>query len=542
MAARWPPMRGCAERGRAHLRRLRRRLAGLGPDERGVTAVIFAIVFSAVFLAVAVCIDYARTATQYVRVQNAVDAAALAASHRLGLPDQDSQGPADAQAYFDANISRHKTVGKLTSVSLDAGKGEVAATAHGDMLTSLLKAVGIRQIGFNNRSLVKKGKGTVEVALVLDNSGSMAGQPIADLRTAAQSLVTVLYAGYEGTDKVKIAVVPFAASVNVGPHHATAPWMDQTGIAPTHLENFAEPRTRFDLLAQMGVPWRGCVEVRPAPYDVTDAVPTLVNPATLFVPMFAPDEPDAANSGGAYYGNSYISDTGGSCPVPPRTCLRFSRHGNCLEWSVPPPLAPAEAQARTCKYDGASVSSQGPNYLCDSQPIMPLTTDKAGVQGMIGGLTAKGGTNILEGLMWGWRVLSPEPPFTEGRPYTNPENTKYLILMTDGENWHQAQANHNKSSYHSFGYAVKGRLGTTYTSSALVAQMNAKTLAGCTNAKAAGIKIYTVAFRLTDSATLSMLASCASSAGEAYTAADGAALIQAFESIAREIAKLRIAG
>ena len=129
---------------------------------------------------------------------------------------------------------------------------------------------------------------------------------------------------------------------------------------------------------------------------------------------------------------------------------------------------------------------------------------------MIQSLIAKGGTNILEGLMWGWRVLSPEAPFTEGRDYNDAENTKYLVLMTDGENWHQAMSNHNKSSYHSFGYAVKGRLGTTYTTTALVNQMNTKTLAACANAKAAGIKVYTVAFRLDDAATLAMLASCAS--------------------------------
>ena len=111
--------------------------------------------------------------------------------------------------------------------------------------------------------------------------------------------------------------------------------------------------------------------------------------------------------------------------------------------------------------------------------------------------------------------------------------------MTDGENWHQAMSNHNKSSYHSFGYAVKGRLGTTYTTTALVNQMNTKTLAACANARAAGIKVYTVAFRLDDAATL---ASCASGASYAYKASNGAALAQAFESIAREIAKLRIAG
>jgi len=171
-----------------------------------------------------------------------------------------------------------------------------------------------------------------------------------------------------------------------------------------------------------------------------------------------------------------------------------------------------------------------------------LTTNKASVVTMVQGLIAKGGTNILEGLMWGWRVLSPEAPFTEGREYTDAENTKYLVLMTDGENWHQAMSNHNKSSYHSFGYAVKGRLGTTYTNTALVSQMNAKTLAACTNAKAAGIKVYTVAFRLDDATTLAMLASCASGGTYAYKASNGAALMHAFESIGREIAKLRVAG
>ena len=193
-----------------------------------------------------------------------------------------------------------------------------------------------------------------------------------------------------------------------------------------------------------------------------------------------------------------ISDTGGSCPAAAAHVPAVRTGGAAApQWSSPPPLPPAEAQARTCKYEGASIgSAQGPNYLCDSKPILPLTTDKASVQTMIQGLIAKGGTNILEGLMWGWRVLSPEAPFTEGREYTDAENTKYLVLMTDGENWHQAMSNHNKSSYHSFGYAVKGRLGTTYTNTALVNQMNTKTLAACANAKAAGIKVYTVAFRL----------------------------------------------
>ncbi|MBX9590296.1 MAG: hypothetical protein K2X43_13395 [Hyphomonadaceae bacterium] len=513
-------------------------------DERGVVAVLFAITFAGLFLMAAIAIDYGRTEAELVRVQNAVDAAALAASHRLGLADQNTSGPQKADAYFKANMAKHPNVGTLDNVTLDAANGQVSARAKGTMLTSLLKAAGIHELGFRANSTIKRGTGSIEVALVVDNSGSMAGTYIADLRTAAQSLVNVLFTGFEGTSRVKIGVVPFAGSVNVGPANANAAWMDTTGLSPVHFENFAEPKTRFELLQQMGAAWAGCVEVRPSPHDVTDSVPTQKTPASLFVPMFNPDEPDGANSGGEAYGNSYLPDYGGTCPAPPATCLKTNSKGSCTAWSQPPVLTPKVAQARVCKYPGAAIGAgAGPNFLCDSLPILPLTSDKGAVISLVQSLQAKGGTNILEGVMWGWRVLSPEPPFTEGRSYDDPDNDKYLIVMSDGENWHQARSNHNKSSYHSFGYAANGRLGTTYTTSALVAEINNKTRTACQNAKATGIKVYSVAFRLdSTSPARAMLASCASGPGETYVASDGQSLIQAFESIAREISRLRVAG
>ncbi len=521
------------------------RARSFASDAGGTVAVIFAITFAAIFLLVAVAIDYGRTEAELVRVQNAVDSAALAASHRLGLPDQDISGPAKALAFFKANIAKHPHIGSLTSTSLNADTGEVTAKAKGNMLTSLLRAVGINEIAFKAGSMVRRGRGSVEIALVLDNSGSMAGSYIEDLRTAAVNLVNVVFTGYEGTDKVKVGVVPFAASVNVGVDKAGASWMDTTGQSPVHFENFAAPKTRFELFSEMGVAWRGCVEVRPAPHDVTDSYPTSSTPESLFVPMFNPDEPDSANDGGDSYGNSYIPDYGGTCPAPPPTCLKTNSKGNCTLWSDPPVLAPADAQSRVCKYPGAVVDASvgGPNYLCDAAAIQPLTKDKGAAISLIKSMQAKGGTNIMEGVMWGWRVLSPEAPFTEGRPYDDDDNDKFLIVMTDGENWHQARSNHNKSTYHAFGYAAKGRLGKTYTTSALVGEMNARTLAACTNAKAAGIKVYTIAFRLEGNpTTTALLANCASGPTQAFVASNGTALIQAFESIGREIARVRVAG
>jgi hypothetical protein len=126
---------------------------------------------------------------------------------------------------------------------------------------------------------------------VLNNSGSMAGQPLADLGVAAKNLTSVLFAGYEGTDKVRLAIVPFAGSVNVGAAQQGAAWIDSGGLSPVHYENFAEQRPRFQLFTELGVRWGGCVEVRPSPHDVTDSVPQSAVPASLFVQMFAPTSP-----------------------------------------------------------------------------------------------------------------------------------------------------------------------------------------------------------------------------------------------------------
>ena len=37
---------------------------------------------------------------------------------------------------------------------------------------------------------------------------------------------------------------------------------------------------------------------------------------------------------------------------------------------------------------------------------------------------------------WGWRVLSPTPPFTEGEPFNAARDNvrKVIVLMSDGEN------------------------------------------------------------------------------------------------------------
>ena len=514
-------------------------------DERGVSAVIFGIMFSAILLAAALAVDITRAMAEKSRQQAALDAAVLAASHQLGLPGQDSDGPLVAQKFFAENL-KHGSDAEIDNIHFDSTNGSVEATASSSLATTLLRVFGKNSIDVGAASKVVKGDSSVEVAMVLDNSGSMAGTYIESLKTAAKNLTGVVFAGAEGTDKVKVALVPFAASVKVGSAYRPASWIDGGALSSIHSENFSAAKSRFDLFDDLGVAWGGCVESRPGQYDTNDTLPSAGNGDTLFVPMFAPDEPDDTNASAAGYSsyvNNYISDYGGTCPAPAQICVVFNKKKNmCTQWA-PETLPVATAQARTCKYAGAPIiDGTGPNYMCTTKPVVALTNSRSTVEAAIDGLVASGNTNIGEGTMWGWRLLSPSTPFTEGRSFGDHTNRKVMIIMTDGENTYSSASNHNSSRYGASGYASKGRLGTTYTSTAYVSAMNAKLALACSNAKAAGITIYTVAFRLESSPTTQeILTQCATSPDGYFAASDGSTLIQSFQTIGRDIAELRVA-
>jgi Flp pilus assembly protein TadG len=207
---------------------------------------------------------------------------------------------------------------------------------------------------------------------------------------------------------------------------------------------------------------------------------------------------------------------------------------------------------------GITISSMegGPNYMCTSQAVTPLTTnDMAGadtVRTAIEAQQAYGYTNITAGIMWGWRLLSPTEPFTEGRAYTDNENDKIMIVMTDGENTYfpyvpgSSPNSYNnkfvKSAYGAWGYIYKSHLGiNTTTSATIFSTLNSRTALACENVKDANIQVYTIAFQVSDAATLQMLEDCASDPTMAYQSGNNDELIAAFAAIGDDISLLRIA-
>ena len=182
---------------------------------------------------------------------------------------------------------------------------------------------------------------------------------------------------------------------------------------------------------------------------------------------------------------------------------------------------------------GAPIQTRGPNKHCPRQ-VVPLINRKSPLLQAITGMQAEGITHINIGAVWGWRLLSPEAPYTQGRRYNDPEYNKALIVMTDGENFI------NGSSYSAYGRLAERQLGTQSAGQA-VNELNRRTALVCENAKQAGIIVYTIAFAVNSITVRNLMQGCATDASKFFRTPTAEDLRQAFRIIASELSNLRIA-
>jgi len=525
------------------MKALSARLFRLSTDRSGNVATMFAILIIPMLAMIGAAVDFSNAYRIKQHIQQALDATSLAVNRSIGersMPELRQL----AKDMFATNLGSDEAA-TLSNIDIQINERIVTLQAQSEVPTYFMALLGIDQMKIGAMSKTVTGTRKFEISMVLDNSGSMRGSKIRDLRSAAEALVDVLFAGEPTSDAVKVGIVPFAASVNVGTQYRNASWMDSTGVSPVHSENFSQPVNRFDIFDMFAnATWDGCVEMRPYPRDVEDTSPTASDPASYVVPMFAPDEPDNQSNAENNYlpddPNSNSSRGGGHGYRPDPSQGRSGQGGQGASgttWD--------EAQMNVAKYyPGVRVANgtYGPNHNCPTPPITPLTGSKADLTAALNRMQADGMTNIQSGVMWGWRVISPNEPFTDGVARDDKDWIKVIVLMTDGANTHRGLNNPNMSMYSAFGYARNGRLGTpTNNTNTLVSRMNDRTLEACTNAKADGIMVYTVAFGISDSTTRALLRDCATKPEMAFTPDNGSDLIAAFNAIGTDLSSLRIA-
>ncbi|WP_394891144.1 pilus assembly protein TadG-related protein [Mesorhizobium sp. AaZ16] len=651
-------------------------------DKRGNFSMMMVVATVPILGGIALAVDYAELSRQRQITLNALDAASVATGAHIVSGAISTADPAAydaaikkyARDFFEANLGPVNPADTTLTVVLpnnNAGGGTLKLTAGLTYQPYFLPAFAAligqprekETVDVKAQSEVRL-KNTLEVALVLDNSGSMSqygsgtGQQRIDLlKAAAKQLVETMSnqaAMMKQVPKpVQFGLVPFSASVNVGPTNDEQPWMDTLGISPVHHENFdwttlspamfpdryAEftgaawykrgagwgesvntPLTRFSLYMDtqkvvsrefvetsrewvclktnskgrctedgwkiegynLDTPgpfalWQGCVEARPAPYNNNDTTPTTSKPATLFVPMFAPDEPgdNWATDADPYPDNRDAQNNWWNDGVEGDNTLEINkaRQKNMAKYLEVRPYQAPSPQA-----------GKGPNFSCTTNAITPLhdvtTADgKKVILDAIDAMKPTGNTNVPEGTAWGWRVVSHGAPFTEGRPDIEKGNDKVIIVLTDGANTYgdlsYTDPADNKSTYAAYGYTGKGydQTGTTrmfmdttdaskstYTNTNYQTAMDEQMQMVCANAKApdqGNVIVVTVALDLdatkpADKKAIDALTACASESRfktnadgtptKLFYNATGSNLAEKFKEIADELSNLRIVG
>lgn len=630
---------------------------------------------------IGIAIDYSEMVRQKQYVASALDAAGLATARRVLDGATDAELISYARVFFETNLGPVNPADTQLHVVLpdtEDGGGTLKLSADFDFRPSIFPIFNELRNEFFNQNVPKQDeipftvnsdirlKNTSEVALILDNSGSMdqigggsSKKRIALLKEAATYLVEELAKqsiNIRQVDKpVQFSVVPFSASVNVGPEKASEAWMDIYGKSPIHHENFdwstmteaksadngdrwaqlagnvwykrgsgwgateGQPLTRFTIFSDMQyytsreyvdtgkeyictryrndgtcrsgywqntgyyvqsapasyASWQGCVEARPYPYNVNDARSSQDDPESLFVPMFAPDEPgnlwrDVDGDGMAdldgaswNYSNSWWADYQNGATNAVSRQRDMGKYFHIRPFGAPDPR-----------------NGSGPNFSCTTQPITPLTdvTDSAGMDKIIAAIDAMeptGNTNVPEGIAWGWRTVSSGEPFIEGRPEKEKGNDKVLIVLTDGANTYSdlndGDAAGNKSTYGAYGYMgvnygattiPRMYLGTspsiwknTFTSSNYSNALNEHMEEVCKNARDSKVIVFMVALDLNeynDADALSSMKTCASESRYRKNAdgtykklfwnTRGSDLLEVFKTIADELSNLRIVG
>ena len=544
-------------------------------DEGGNAIMLFGLTFMPVMLMLGATVDYTRYTTTRAALQQATDAAVLTVASKITETTTDAQALAQAQVVLNA-VPRMGAATVL-SATISEDKQTVCATSQVTIQNSFMQIAQLASLTPTVKSCANLAGGvdpamTYEIALVLDNSGSMSSSAggvskMQALKDAATSFVNTMYAK---TSNLKMSVTPFAAGVvALDPNDADSrnkAWIDTKGDNSQHWVTFGGKSnataqgfaSRFDIFDKLKTlksswDWGGCLEQPKYPLNVNDTTPNPSDPETLFVPYLAPDEPNDDD-----YSNHYLSDggvAGGACSGS------VSGDWNRL--------------TRTCKYKTPSKAGYGvgPNSHCPSastQTLLQLTPTKTTVTTKIGQLREGGYTNLHEGFMWGWRTLSPSQPFAGGRSYSAPKNRKIIVFMTDGfNNWKSQTNTATGSTYQALGYySYNGQKnerfpdgsqgsGVDYQSQLKAANntwsdyhdtsrnmQDQLTLEACTNAKAAGIEVFTIGFSTPgdpiDAQGLTLMQNCATNPEHYFRASDAAQLNAAFSSIGVGLGKLRL--
>ena len=362
-------------------------------DTSGSILPIFVMSLLPVLALTGMAIDYTRANSATIKMQAALDATALAISPNAASLSETALNT-QANTFFSAMYQDPNATSATVTASYTTANGPqvvLNGTASVAMYFTRLPPINIPQLTISSSSTIKWGNSRLRVALVLDNTGSMADyNKIGALQTATKNLLTQLKGAAVNNGDVYVSIIPFVKDVNVGATNSNATWIDWTDwdanngtcvVSGHHHHSGGSTQAACSGAGGTWTPaahstWNGCITDRGttnAPssgnYDTNVVVPTTTITATLFP-----------------------AEQYSSCPL----------------------------QLTGLSYDWTTMNS------------------------MVNQMTPNGNTNQAIGLALGWQSLVGGGLFTAPPMDPNFQYNQVIILLTDGLNtqdrWYTDQA------------------------------------------------------------------------------------------------------
>lgn len=229
-------------------------------------------------------IDYARATTVRAQLSAAVDSAALmAARDATKLNDADLR--IRINGWIKATLSPEEAA-KFTgaTIVIDRTARTVTIDAKVPVEKTVFRVVNADDMLVASKSQSSWGTNTIEIALALDNTGSMSSSnKMTALKTAAKNLVNIMKETSTEPNQIRIAIVPFATQVRLDPvTYKDVPWLRFDLTRTTNCSYDRYGRYVCDTEKIDKVKWRGCVSDRDKTNDASDAAPVTGVSATLY--------------------------------------------------------------------------------------------------------------------------------------------------------------------------------------------------------------------------------------------------------------------
>jgi Flp pilus assembly protein TadG len=198
----------------------RRPLAKFAADRRGNVAMIWALTALVILSFVGLAMDFSNANAAKRVLQNAADSASLVAERMVDLPLAERQ--AAAEQYFRASLANYPYGADATIAVEPMPGGGHRTTASMPTASTLSRLISNDGLVVQASSEAKQEGSDLEVSVVLDITGSMAGQRITDLKAAAVDLVDIVVRDQQEPYYSKVGLVPYSIGVNLGSDAALA--------------------------------------------------------------------------------------------------------------------------------------------------------------------------------------------------------------------------------------------------------------------------------------------------------------------------------